>query len=115
MFDGPAASLFEAMARLEPTVASAAPSVWNSVFALYSQRLDRLAAQRADAPRSELESSVLDGMSSLLGSRLTTIVTGGSSTSADVMSFLGRCFKCEVIDRLTPIDDAKLPSTANAI
>jgi fatty acid CoA ligase FadD9 len=88
VFDGPIGAMLDDARVVRPTLLGATPALWNTVYAEYKQRL------AAGSP----DEAVLAGMRGWLGGRTDVLVTGGAPTSAAVIDFLKRCFRCEVND-----------------
>ncbi|KAF0980684.1 hypothetical protein FDP41_013167 [Naegleria fowleri] len=94
IFCGEMDRIFEDFASIQPVTLSTTPRFYNMLLAEYQNRKKKNAESADPVP----EHVLFREFRHILGGRLTSMVTGGASTSPEVINFLRECFKIPVFN-----------------
>ncbi|KAG2392176.1 hypothetical protein C9374_012428 [Naegleria lovaniensis] len=86
--------VFEDYQSVQPVTDSNTPRFYNILYSEYQ----RLRNQLGEGPISQEQESIYQQIRNMLGGRIKSLVTGGASTSPQVIQFLKDCFKCPVFN-----------------
>ncbi|EFC37790.1 predicted protein [Naegleria gruberi] len=84
--------VFDDYQSIQPVTESNTPRFYNILYAEYQ----RLKVLEGDSLTPEKEEEIMQKVRNMLGGRIKSLVTGGASTSPQVVEFLKECFKCNV-------------------
>ncbi|KAL9644932.1 hypothetical protein ABK040_004426 [Willaertia magna] len=90
IYCGDMEKIFDDFRLIQPITLSTTPRFYNMLYAEYQKYVKKRESENLPEPY------LMSEFKNILGGRMTSIVTGGASTSPDVINWLRQCFKIPV-------------------